>query len=559
MAKSIPQKKNNAKVVKQKTTFDNFENWAERNNQKILYSFLSLSLLFSVLLFNAKFSEANDDSGYVEAAWKYVNEFPNYYFTFNAPLYPMFLAIVYKIFGFNILLFKLLNIPLYLLSVFLFWKSLYKKIHPIVLLPVMFFISINYLMMYFTSMTFTEAFYLFFQSLLFYTVAKFLEFSNQKPIKEQIKFLAVLGLLMLLISISKNIAIVVVPSFVLFYALQKNWKNAGIIIVTYGVFRVLYEVIVKLVWGGVNQFSGQGSMLLLKDPYDRSLGNDDFSGFIGRFFENCNLYLSRRFFQILGFRDENSPEVYGVLAFLVFTAIMIGAYILWKKGSPLIQFVTIYTLGIMCGSFIALQARWDQPRIILVCMPILLIIIFHLYYYFVKNSGMGQLLYIAVIGIICMSTLMSSVKRASGNVKIVKKNLSGDIYEGYTTDWKNFLKCSRWCYDSLPQNSLVASRKAPMSFIYAKGKKFFPVYMVIKKDSLSGQSNPDSALAFLKEKKVSHIMLASLRTNPKQNNGQIITTMHYITEPIMKKYPNALKLVHIEGTSEQAYLFQINY
>lgn len=559
MAKSVSQKKNHVKVSKQQTAFDSFENWTERNSQKILYSFLLMSLLFSVLLFNAKFSEANDDSGYVEAAWKYVNEFPNYYFTFNAPLYPMFLAVVYKVFGFNILLFKLLNIPIYLLSVFLFWKSLYKKLHPIVFLPVMLFISINYLMMYFTSMTFTEAFYLFFQSLLFYMVAKFLELPEHEPFKKQIKFWTIIGFLMLLISISKNVAIVVVPSFVMFYILQKKWKKAGIVILTYGVFRALYEVAVRLIWGKVNQFSGQSSVLMLKDPYDRTLGNDDLSGFIGRFFDNSNLYLSRRFFQILGFRDENTPEVYGFLAFLVFSAIIIGSYILWKKGNKLVQFVTIYTLGIMCTSFIALQARWDQPRIILVCMPVLLIIIFHLYYHFVKKSGMGQLLYIVVIGIVCVSTLMSSVKRASGNIKIVKKNLSGDIYEGYTTDWKNFLKCSRWCYDSLPQNTLVASRKAPMSFIYAKGKKFFPVYMVIKKDSLTQQSNPDSALAFLKEKKVSHLMLASLRTNPKENNGQVINTLHNIAEPIMKKYPNALKLIHIEGTSEQTYLFQINY
>ena len=144
-------------------------------------------------------------------------------------------------------------------------------------------------------------------------------------------------------------------------------------------------------------------------------------------------------------------------------------------------------------------------------------------------------------------------------VKIAKKNLSGDVYEGYTPDWKNFLKCSRWCNDSLPANTLVASRKAPMSFIYAKGKKFFPIYKVIKKDSLTQQSNADSALAFFKSNNVTHLMLASLRTNPNENNGQVINTLHNIAQPIMEKYPNALKLVHTEGLSEQTYLFKINY
>ena len=109
---------------------------------------------------------------------------------------------------------------------------------------------------------------------------------------------------------------------------------------------------------------------------------------------------------------------------------------------------------------------------------------------------MGQGIYIVIVGIICSSVLISSFKRGSENLPIVKKNLSGNIYYGYTPDWQNFLKCSEWCADNLPSNTLVASRKAPMSFVYGKGKKFVPIYSVITKDSLTQQSNPDSALAF---------------------------------------------------------------
>ena len=96
-----------------------------------------------------------------------------------------------------------------------------------------------------------------------------------------------------------------------------------------------------------------------------------------------------------------------------------------------------------------------------------------------------------------------------------------------------------------------------MSFVYANGKKFFPIYSVIKKDSLTQQSNPDSALAFFNEKGVTHIMLASLRINPNENTGQVINTLHNIAQPIMQKYPNKLKLIHTEGISEQTYLFEI--
>lgn len=152
---------------------------------------------------------------------------------------------------------------------------------------------------------------------------------------------------------------------------------------------------------------------------------------------------------------------------------------------------------------------------------------------------------------------MSSFKRGTKNLPIVKKNLAGDIFYGYTPDWQNFLKCSRWCADSLPQNTLVASRKAPMSFVYGNGKKFFPIYSVIKKDSLTNQSQPDSALAFFNREKVTHIMVASLRINPTQNTGQVINTIHNIVQPIMEKYPNKLKIIHTEGVSEQTYVLEI--
>jgi hypothetical protein len=228
-----------------------------------------------------------------------------------------------------------------------------------------------------------------------------------------------------------------------------------------------------------------------------------------------------------------------------------------QKNKPLV-FFGLFSGAQLLLSFIILQARWDQPRIVLICMPIMLILIYNLFYTSVKKSNMGQSIYVVIIGIISASVLMSSFKRGTSNLPILKKNLDGNIYFGYTPDWQNFLKCSEWCADSLPKTTLVASRKAPMSFVYGKGKKFFPIYSVIKKDSLTQQSNPDSALAFFASKGVTHIMLGSLRINPKQNSGQIINTIHNIIQPIMEKYPTKLKLVHTEGLSEQAYVFEIS-
>lgn len=555
-----------AKATTQRTTvsstsanvFDKLDTWGEKNHTKLLATFLILSLFFSFILFNARISEAHDDALYLEGGWRYVHEFPKFFYTQNAPLYVMFLGLMIKIFGFKLLLFKVFNVIFNFFAVFFFYKAFYKRIPFAVFIPVMVFVSCNHLIQYFASMTFTEAFYLFLQSLFFYYFVKLYDALNADPNpKHHIKLWLMLGLFTFLIAACKSVAIVAVPSLILFFLLEKQWKNAAFSLGAFLVFKIPYELLVKLVWGSQNQFSGQSKILLLKDPYDKALGNEDFAGFVTRFIDNCNLYLSKRFFQLLGFRDENSLEVYGFLAFLVI-AVMLAAlfYVFRHKNKPLV-FFGLFTGAQLLLSFVILQARWDQPRIVLICMPVMLILIYFLFYKTVYKYSMGRSIYMVLVGIVCISILLSSFKRGSKNIPIVKKNLAGDMYYGYTPDWQNFLKCSKWCADSLPANTLVASRKAPMSFVYSNGKKFFPIYSVIKKDSLTNQSNPDSALAFFRKEGVTHIMLGSLRIDPNVNSGQIINTVHNIVQPIMQKYPDKLKLIHTEGLSEQSYLLEI--
>ena len=570
MAKSTTTKNISANTSNNKTVFDKIEAWGEKNNKRLLFLFLALSLFFSFMLFNARISEAHDDALYLEGGWRYVNEFPNYFYTQNAPLYVLFLGLLTKIFGFKLLLFKLFNVLFSFFAVFYFYKAFSKRIPFAVFIPVMIFVSCNHLIQYYASMTFTEAFYLFLQALFFYWFFKLHDaLQVESNGIKHIKLWLMVGLFTFLIATCKSVAIVAVPVLILYFLIEKQWKNAGLALGSYLVFKIPYELIVKLIWGSQNQFSGQSKILLLKDPYDKAAGNDDFAGFVGRFFDNCNLYLGKRFYELLGLREEYTKPLetqlqadklqseYKYLAFFVIIILAIALFqVIKQKNKPLL-FFGLFTGAQLLLSFVILQARWDQPRIVLICMPIMLILMYYLFFNTVKKSGMGQGIYLVIIGIISASVLMSSFKRGSENLPIVKKNLSGNIYYGYTPDWQNFLKCSQWCADSLPSNTLVASRKAPMRFVYGKGKKFFPIYSVIVKDSLTQQSNPDSALAFFAAKGVTHIMVGSLRINPKINSGDVINTVHNIVQPIFQKYPDKLKLVHTEGASEQSYIFEI--
>lgn len=549
-----------------KTFYDIFENWFARNDKKLFYTLIGACLFLSFISFNARISEAHDDALYLEAGWRYVNEFPTYFYTQNAPLYPLFLGFLVKVIGFKLIFFKLCSIVFNLFGFILFYKALKNRIPAIIFVPVVIFHACNHLIIYYASMTFTEAFYFFLQGFMFYSAFKIIDAVNNQgvQIKPQLKLWLMFGLSMFLIGTAKSSAIVIIPAAILFFALYKNWQAVGLTLASYLVFKIPYELIVKTIWNGQNQFKGQSKILLQKDPYNASAGNEDLAGFIQRFVDNCNLYVGKRFYQLLGWRDEFKVQEtgeYGFVAFLTIVIALMGFWVIVKqKNKPLI-FLALFTGAQALLSFIILQARWDQPRIILVCMPVILILMFYAFYHFTNKPGFGQTIYIGLVTVVLTSVILSSLKRGFVNLPIVQKNLKGDKYFGYTPDWKNFLKCSEWCADSLPKESLVASRKAPMSFVYGKGKKFFPIYSVIKKDSLTQQSNPDSAMAFFQKNKVTHVMLGSLRVDPTNASAGIINTVHNIFAPIANspKYQDKIKLVHVEGDFEQTYLYEIKY
>jgi hypothetical protein len=130
--------------------------------------------------------------------------------------------------------------------------------------------------------------------------------------------------------------------------------------------------------------------------------------------------------------------------------------------------------------------------------------------------------------------------------------MSGDLYAGFTPDYTNYLKLSRWCADSLPDNAYVACRKAPMSFIYSGGKPFYPIYT-------ASTTNPDSVLALFRREGVTHVILGSLRRNPKAADGYIINTVHRMIRPVAEKYPQKIRFVKRMGAAEPADLFEISY
>jgi hypothetical protein len=542
--------------------FGKLNNWFEKHSKKWPYIISALCIIYSILLFNARVSEANDDSLYIEAGYKYAHNFTSYFYTANAPLYPMFLSLPIAIFGVNLIVLKLFSVLFNFLAVLLFYKVFRNRLPNLVFFPTIIAISINALMQYYASMTYSESFFMFLQACFFYIFFKLYDTleNGETSLKQNYKQWLLLGFIIVVLGFCRSIAIVVCPAVVVFFLFQKQFKNAGYAVLSFLIVKIPLELIKAAVWGKINQYGNQTKILLLKDPYDENSGTDDFFGFCMRLVDNSQIYLSRRFFQILGFMSEETVTVSGFVAIVVYGLLALGGVQMLMNKNKKLLIVPIYCFALMLASFIVLQARWDQARIILVCVPMMLIMIFYGLYYSVIKSSFFQNAFVLLVIVVCSSIFISSTKKGIKNLPVVSKNLKGDIYYGYTPDWVNFLQASEWCAENLPkETSKVASRKAPMSFIYGKGMQFYPVYAVPFKDPGTNTANPDSVLALFQRNKVTHVLLGSLRMNPAKNNGIIINTMHNVIGPVAQKYPQKLKLIHQVGDLEPTYIYEIKY
>ncbi len=544
------------KPVKQasKTLFENLEATFQKNQRLIFFIIIGLSCLFGALLFDVKVSEGNDDSEYIEVGYDFSRDVHNLSLG-KAPLYPMILSIPIRIAGINLVMLKCLSLIFSVLQLVFLYFAFRKRLPLLVLFPVLFLVAVNASFQYFASQTYTEAFFLMLQALFVWTFIKIYEHdtttAEKKIIPSNWRQWLALGFLIIALTLSRNIAVVSILAVVFYFVINKQFRQAAYTVVAYVAFRIPFELMRTMFWNKTNQYQSQMEILLRKDPYDPSKGLEDFSGFMTRFFQNIELYISKRFFQILEFRSMDAVTVKPGLSFLFFVIFFLCIFFIIRNKNKIMLFISCYVTIMMFATFAVLQTRWDQPRMVMVYIPFILLIITYAIHSRLRNS-FAQFFYLVFIVILLGASLFATIGKAEKHYSILKKNVAGDLYYGYTPDWVNYLKMSRYCGDSLPPNSLVACRKAPMSFVYGKGRKFYGMYSVVSTD-------PDTMLAIFKRDSVTHAILASLRRDPKREDGNVINTIHRMLYPIEQKYPGKLVMIKQIGETEPAYLYKINY
>jgi hypothetical protein len=512
---------------------------------------LLLSLLFGWLIFDYKISMNGDDSAYIQRAWDFIHKgiFPS----FQGPLYPIFLTIPLSIWGLNITILKWTSLICLTTSIFVLFKALEKHLPIVILLPVLLMTAININLLYYGSQTFSEAFFMLMQALLLWVFTSTVLENGQ--LKDRISPLGpiALGFMVVLLGLTRFVGLAAIVAILVFFLVYKKWKEAALSAGSFAAGYALYNVIKKYVFndtgGGMDN---QLKILSQVDPYDPSQGMETISGYVGRLFDNVDIYLSKLFMAAMALRAEDAEPSRAMGLFLV--AALVAATVLAYQYNKALFFSLLYT-GACCGlTFVMLQKVWGQERLIIIFIPFLIAGLLGLIYYIGEWRSIGAMKWLSLgVSILLILPLLGKAAAKIQDYSLTRTmNQRGDLLYGLNPDMRNYIEMSRWCKDNLPKGTLVAVRKPTISFVYANGHDFYGIFS-------TPTENADSLLALLKDNKVTHIMDASIRVNPEVNNGVTISTVRRYMYYIETAYPGTFRLIHEIGTDEKARLYEIRY
>jgi hypothetical protein len=200
-----------------------------------------------------------------------------------------------------------------LACVYLIYRAFRNRIPSTLLFITLLLTSFNSHVLYFASQTYSEAFYMFLQSLLmlvFFNLFVQREQNHERyTISAELKRYLLLAVVLLCVILTRSAGYTLFLTLAGYFILYGQWKKLAWFTACFLICYALYQLLINIIWSDVSiQASAQGSGLLNRDFYRPEYGREDFAGFIERFWTNSNQYISRFFMAMLGLRETFTPE-----------------------------------------------------------------------------------------------------------------------------------------------------------------------------------------------------------------------------------------------------------
>ena len=525
--------------------------WPGRHSDAVAWVLTALTGVMTLVMFNARLSQSGDDSAYICRALDFLHE--GRYPSFQGPLYPLFLSVAIALKGsVNVLQLKLTSAVLIVLCQVVFYRSLRGRVEPWLLLSSMLLMSVNSWFVEFGGQTFSEALFMVLEW-VFVGLALRLEETEVSSRRRLVVLSSLTGLSVVLCALTRTVGFGLALSAVAYLLLRGRKVHALSVLAAVGLWWGAWMGVRALAWGDKASSGGQMQTLLQVDPYAADEGLETPSGYVGRFLTNSDLYLSKHIVKMLGFRDPESRSTTPLVAVALYALFLWGGYCGYRK-SRAVLFMACCAAVMMGVTFFALQTLWDQYRLIVPYVAMAFVVLL----YGLKelagrlSPSFGAKGVAAAVVLMAVAGVVRSFQRA--DLMALRRNMSGDLLYGYTDDWYNYLSMCSVVGRELPPSDYVACRKPNMACIYSGGRKFYGIYNIPSED-------PDVLADNLRERGVTHVIVASLRRDPMDPNGGVINTVHRYLAFIINKYPDFLEAVAVCGQQgrEEATLVRLRY
>ena len=474
--RNSPYQKNKSTKGKQ-TLFQRTDIFFAKYATYLLWGIVTVTILFSLLLFDLKVSLSGDDSGYIFAAKQFLagKKFPSEHGTF----YSIFLSFFMYIFGSKLFLFKIISMILITTYLIIFYYALKKFISPTILFIVLLSFSVNSELLYYSSQTYSEALFLFIQActfLAFFKLEETFEIDNKNSVKNHWKLWLILGFLMFLQSITRSIGFGMVLTLLFYFCLNKKILHAIYSTTSFLIFYIPFLIYKYIFWkentiGVENQLEGGFSI----NPYKTGQGAETLSGIIQRFFINSELYLSKNLLIIIGFKDKFTTKTNSFITILIFLIFFASLWFAFKKNKKVL--LLLLYIGIsLSATFVTLQIFWDQSRFILVYAPLILICLGYILYEITQNERFIKYQSLVFIGLLflILFPLAKTIKQIKLHNPILTQNLSGNLLYGYTPDYIHYIELCKWTTGNIDKSKRIGVRKPDIAYIYSN-KEFFGI------------------------------------------------------------------------------------
>jgi hypothetical protein len=462
--------------MERKNFIEEIYEFFEKYEKAIFYLALSTCIIFSLFLFNVKISESSDDSGYILGAWKFLKGelFP----VWHGTLYQIVLSFTMWIFGLNIILLKSLSLLFIVIYIFLFFKTFRNRLPSYIVLLTISFVSVNAGILIYASLTYSETFFLLLQTLCIYFIFTITDKLEQNIEDKKLwKELVLLGFIMFVIINTKTIGFSMILSVLIVFIAFKHWQASLYATISFMFFQILFVLYKTFYWNYSKiGLEDQFNQITLTNPYNTLEGKESIIGYFARFFENSNQYSSQHILSYFGIHVHLGTAASITITVLVSVILFIA---LWNyRKDKYMFFIGIYLCIALAMTFVSLQVIWNQARLVMIYIPLLVIFLLASLHKAVIRSKIkfSKLLPLFVISLFIILNLSYSIAEIKKNLPVLYRNLKGDKLYGFSNDWINYIELCEWSAINLDKDAKIGCRFPTISFIYGNGKEFIGIY-----------------------------------------------------------------------------------